>query len=345
MSFASFLGSVIGEPLPLITVILTLGVILVNGWTDAPNAIASPVVTRAIAPGVAVIMAAVMNFLGVTLMTSVSFEVAKTVYNIAPFGNDKDARTALCAAMVSIVLWAVLAFKFGIPTSESHALVAGVTGAFVALNKSFSGLGADEWKKVVVGLIFSTFFGFIGGFIICRVVTKLFSSFKRKPLNKAFDCCQIFSSAATAFLHGAQDGQKFIGVFLLCINSFSADKCDLSAPLWLTAICSVTMAVGTSLGGKKIIKSVGMDMVSIEKYQGFSADAATALSLLFSTIFGLPVSTTHVKSTAVMGVAASRRLKSVNWRVAKDMALAWCFTFPACFFISYLMTELFITVF
>ena len=348
MNFTSFSGSLNFDIQFIITVILTLGVILVNGWTDAPNAIASPVVTRALKPGVAVIMAAIMNFFGVLVTTSVNYEVVKTIYNIADFSaSPQFARTALAASMTSIVLWAVAAWAFGIPTSESHALVAGITGASVALKGNFSGVSSYEWFKVIYGLLLSAVIGFVSGFVICKSVECVFKNKRRSKVNNMFDIFQIVASACTSFLHGAQDGQKFIGIFLLCFSLAGGNSVPQieKVPFVLVVICSVTMALGTAMGGKKIIKSVGMDMASLQKYQGFSADAASALSLAVSTLLGLPVSTTHVKSTAVMGVGASYRLRSVNWSVAKDMVLAWVFTFPACFFLSYLVTKVYFIVF
>lgn len=348
MNFTSFSGSLNFDIQFVITVILTLGVILVNGWTDAPNAIASSVVTRALKPGVAVIMASIMNFLGVFVTSSVNYEVVKTIYNIADFSSSSQfARTALAASMTSIVLWAVAAWVFGIPTSESHALVAGITGASVALNGNFSGVSPHEWYKVIFGLLFSAFTGFVSGYLICKSIKKLFENKKRSKANDVFDKFQILASACTSFLHGAQDGQKFIGIFLLCL-SLSGEKIETDfskVPFALVVICSLTMALGTAMGGKKIIKSVGMDMTSLQKYQGFSADAASTLSLAICTFFGLPVSTTHVKATAVMGVGASHRLRSVNWSVAKEMFLAWIFTFPVCFLLSFFVTKVYFIIF
>lgn len=348
MNFASFLGSLKSDLQLLITVALTLGVVMVNGWTDAPNAIASAVVTRALKPKTAVLTAAVMNFLGVFLTSSVSFEVAKTVYSIADFGDSlQNARTALAAAMSAVVLWAVAAWSFGIPTSESHALIAGITGASVSLHGDFSGISLFEWGKVLWGLLLSSALGFFFGTLITRTVAFAFSSVDRKKANRFFERSEIAVAAATAFFHGAQDGQKFIGMMLLCISfsNNSVVKNISKAPFFLVVICSLFMASGTAMGGKKIIKSVGMNMASLEKYQGFSSDAASALSLLFSTVCGFPVSTTHVKTTAVMGVAAAKGIKNVNWLVARDMLLAWVVTFPACFLLSFVVTKFYFIVF
>ena len=334
----------------LLTVLLTTGVILVNGWTDAPNAIATCVSTRAMRPQAAILMAAAMNFCGVLVMTLVNAKVAATISNMVNFSAHPDyALVALCAALFAIVLWAVAAWWFGIPTSESHALIAGLSGAAIALNNGLSGINGAEWIKVIYGLALSTVLGFGMGYVVVKLVVLVARRFDRRRTAGFFGGAQIAGAAAMAFMHGAQDGQKFMGVFML--GMFLSRGSDVAAggefviPLWLMAFCSVVMGLGTSIGGYRIIKSVGMDMVRLEKYQGFSADIAAAGCLLLSSVFGIPVSTTHTKTTAIMGVGAARRLSAVNWGVVRDMVLTWVLTFPGCGLIGYLMARLFIAVF
>ncbi|MGI6744856.1 MAG: Low-affinity inorganic phosphate transporter 1 [Firmicutes bacterium ADurb.Bin300] len=348
ITFSEFLSLLFSSPSLFITVVFTLGVVLVNGWTDAPNAIATCVSTRSIRPKAAIIMAAIFNFLGVLIMSVFNSQVAQTIYNIADFaGEPRTALIALCAAMFAIVIWATVAWKFGIPTSESHALIAGVSGAAIALQNGFHGLHAGEWAKVLYGLLLSTVLGFFSGFVTVRLVEFLFKNKDRTSTMGFFKNSQIFGGAAMAFMHGAQDGQKFIGVFLLgvSLSKGEANTESFQIPLWLMILCSLIMAVGTSIGGYRIIKAVGMDMVKLEKYQGFSSDLASTGCLLLSSLTGLPVSTTHTKTTAMMGVAASRRLKAVNWGVVNDMVLTWVLTFPGCGFIGYLVAKLFIYIF
>lgn len=346
MDILSFLRQMAENRLLFIAVFLTLGVILVNGWTDAPNAIATCVVTRCLPLNFAIFMAAIFNFLGVFLMTLLNATVAETITKMVDFGNNnRVAIIALCAALFGIVLWSTLAWVFGIPTSESHALIAGLTGSAIAINGGFYGINASEWLKVIYGIFISVFLGFSLGFLICRLVTRLFVSANRIKTEQFFRLAQIFGAAATSFMHGAQDGQKFIGVILLCVYMAGgkALPTDISVPFWLMLLCSVIMAIGTAMGGKKIIKSVGMDMVYLEKYQGFSADLATAISLLFCSVLSLPVSTTHAKTTSIMGVGAAKSLSSINLLVVKEMALAWVFTFPGCSIVGYIMTKIFMT--
>lgn len=327
--------------------LLTLGVIMVNGWTDAPNAIATCVSTRSLKPRTAILMAALFDFLGVFVMTKFNASVASTVYNMVDFGdNPAEASVALCAALFAIVVWATAAWYFGIPTSESHALIAGISGAAIAIQGGFSGINGAEWVKVLYGLALSTFLGFGSGLVITRLVEAIFRRMDRRKANVFFKNAQIGGSAAMAFMHGAQDGQKFMGVFMLgMFLAKGQNQTDFIIPTWLMVLCSAVMATGTSLGGYRIIKAVGMDMVKLEKYQGFSADAAAAGCLLLSSLSGIPVSTTHTKTTAIMGVGASKGINRVNWSVVKEMVAAWVLTFPGCGLLGFLMAHLFMEIF
>ncbi len=348
ISISDFLNQLISNPALLITTILTLGVILVNGWTDAPNAIATCVSTRSMSPKAAILMAAVFNFLGVFVMTLVNATVAQTIYKMVDFGgNSQEALVALCAALFAIVLWATAAWYFGIPTSESHALIAGLSGAAIALQGGLKGINGGEWIKVLYGLVLSTGLGFLMGWVVVKSVEFLFKKTDRKKTLGFFQGAQVGGGAAMAFMHGAQDGQKFMGVFMLGIflSQGQGDVKNFVIPLWLMVLCSVVMAVGTSIGGYRIIKAVGMDMVRLEKYQGFSADLAAASCLLISSLTGIPVSTTHTKTTSIMGVGAAKRLSSVNWGVVKEMVWTWILTFPGCGLIGFLMAHLFMWIF
>ena len=293
-------------------------------------------------------MSAVFNFLGVLLMTMINSSVASTISNMVDFGtNTHMALIALCAALFSIVVYSVGASIFGIPTSESHSLIAGLTGAALAVQGGLDGVNSEEWIKVIYGLVLSLVLGFALGWGICKVVTIICHDMDRRRTNKAFKYAQIFGAAAMSFMHGAQDGQKFIGVLLLGV-AFVNGQPELTGaviPIWLMLLCSVTMGVGTSVGGEKIIKSVGMDMVKLETFQGFSADLAGAACILLSTLTGIPVSTTHTKTSAIMGVGAVKRLSAINFSVVKDMMLTWVFTFPGCGLISFVMAKLFMMVF
>ena len=345
---SEFISQLIRNPALAVTVVLTLGVILVNGWTDAPNAIATCVSTRAIRPKHAILMAAIFNFFGVLLMTAINSTVAMTIYNMVDFNGDShQALTALCAALFAIVTWATAAWVFGIPTSESHALIAGLSGAAIALQGGLSGINGGEWVKVLYGLLLSTVLGFGSGYLVTKLVERCCRRMDRRRTSRFFRGAQIAGGAATAFMHGAQDGQKFMGVFLLgiALAGGNGTTSNFQIPVWLMVLCSAVMALGTSIGGYRIIKAVGMDMVKLEKYQGFSADIAASACLLLSSLFGIPVSTTHTKTTAIMGVGAVKRISAINMRVVKDMVLTWVLTFPGCGIIGFLMAKLFMAIF
>lgn len=348
ITFSEFISQVIQNPALLVIVILTLGVVLVNGWTDAPNAIATCVSTRCISPKKAIMMAAVFNFFGVFIMTLINSTVVQTIYNMVDFGDvSKDALIALCAAMVAIVIWAVAAWKFGIPTSESHALIAGLSGAAIAIQKGLSGINGAEWMKVIYGLVISTILGFGLGYITTKIIEKVCKNIERQKTTGFFKKLQVVGGAAMAFMHGAQDGQKFMGIFLMGIflaNGY-VGVTTFSIPIWLMVLCSLTMTIGTSIGGYRIIKTVGMNMVKMEPYEGAAADIAGAGCLLVSSVAGIPVSTTHTKTTAIMGVGASKRLSNVNWSVVKEMVLTWVLTFPGCGLLGYMATYVFMKIF
>ncbi len=353
VSLSGFLEGIFSNPLLTLAVLLTLGVILVNGWTDAPNAIATCVVTRCLPVRAAIVMAAVFNFLGVLVMSLINSSVAQKITKMVDFGDDYEIATiALSASLFAIVLWATLAWIFGIPTSESHALIAGLTGSAIAVSGGFSAVNGDEWISVVIGIGVSVVLGFGLGWLICKGVMLAFRRVERRKTEVIFKYAQIAGAAGMAFMHGAQDGQKFMGVIILAV--FFANGMDPAGMsqinvaeelLWLMLLCSLIMGLGTMMGGKKIIKSVGMDMVKLEKYQGFSADIASSLSLLFCSVTGLPVSTTHAKTTSIMGVGAVKRLSAINFGVVKEMVLTWVLTFPGCGLVGFGMTKLFLWIF
>ncbi|MCX7614553.1 MAG: inorganic phosphate transporter [Clostridiales bacterium] len=348
VTLTSFLQQIITNPALLITTLLTLAVVLVNGWTDAPNAIATCVSTRSMKPGPAILMAAFFNFFGVLVMTMLNATVAQTIYKMVDFGgNSHVALIALCAALFAIVLWATAAWWFGIPTSESHALIAGISGAAIALQGGLGGINFSEWVKVIYGLGLSAVIGFGAGWIVVKLIENICRGFNRRKTFVFFKNAQIVGGAGMAFMHGAQDGQKFMGVFMLGIflAQGSSTAKTFVIPIWLIVLCSAVMALGTSIGGYRIIKAVGMDMVKLDKHQGFSADFAAVICLFIATVFGLPVSTTHTKTTAIMGVGAAKRITCVNWSIVGEMVSAWILTFPGCGLIGYLMALIFMNIF
>lgn len=314
-----------------------------NGFSDAPNAIATCVSTRAISPKKSLIMAAVFNFIGILVMSMVNASVVYTIFNLVKFSGDSSkSLITLIAALISIIAWTIITSRKAIPTSESHALIAALTGSSVALTNNFSSVNGSEWIKVLLGMVISIVVGFIVGYLICKIIEGIFKNIDRRKTLKGFKYAQIFGGASMSFMHGAQAGQKFIGVFILGIMLVSGQSgsVSFSIPIWLMIYCSLLMTIGTSIGGYKIIKTVGTKMSNLELYQGAIVDISTAGCLLFASIFGIPMSTSHTKSLVITGVGACRRLSNINWRVVKNILLAGVITFPCCGVFTYIITKL-----
>ena len=342
MEFLEFWRQMTANPLLFVAVSLTLGVILVNGWTDAPNAIATCVVTRCMPPKAAILMAAVFNFLGVFVMTLLNATVAETITKMVDFGTNPDlAIIALSAALFAIVLWATLAWVFGIPTSESHALISGITGAAVAQQMSLSAIQTEEWGRVFLGLFATTIPAFLLGALFRHVLFFVLGFGRRRPVMKHFRRAQRISAATSALLHGAQDSQKFMGVYMLGL-SLPKGNHHLPAvlPLPVVLICALTMTLGTLLGGSRIIKKVGCELTELDCASGSASDAASSAVLTLCSFLGIPASTTHSKACAMMGTGFCRR-RGINPRVAGELFAAWLLTFPACFVIGFVLCRLF----
>lgn len=293
--------------------ILVLCVILVNGWTDAPNAIATAVGSGALPYGRGVALAAVCNFAGVALTCVLFPAVAATMENLVRFSSPMATRAGLSAALLAVILWGVGAWRFGLPTSESHALLAGLSGSALAL-------GADiqptAWAAVGVGLVLSLPAGVCAGRLICHRLGRI-------PHNPMF--WQRLAAALTAFLHGAQDGQKFLALLLMAYGVSAARP-----PLALIVVTAAVMGLGTALGGRRIVEKIGHELAHLTPTQGLAADLATGVVLGVCSLLGLPVSTSHAKVAAICGASPRPQL-----RVVAQLGLVWVLTFPACMGLGY----------
>ncbi len=347
IDWGMFVSGLMSSPVLVAVTLLNIGVIIVNGATDAPNAIAPVVSTRAMKPKPAIVMAAICNFAGLFLVSLVTAAVAHTISNMVDFGGDShQAIIALMAAMIAIIVWGAVAWYFGIPTSQSHSLIAGLTGAAIAVQGGFGAINGAEWMKVIYGIVLSTLLGFALGWFNAKALEKLCRNVDRRKANEGFRWAQIGSGALVAFMHGAQDGQKFMGIFVMAIalSSGLGPVENTPLPVWLMLLCALNMGIGTAVGGERIIKSVGVDMVKLEMYQGFAASFATFFCLMLSTFAGLPVSTTHTSTTAMMGVGAARRKSAVKWGVAFDMVKTWILTFPGCGLMGFVFAKVFLMI-
>jgi PiT family inorganic phosphate transporter len=305
--------------------LLILAAEFVNGWTDAPNAIATVVATR---PFRAVVMAAVLNAAGAFAGTAVAATIGQGILR-----TDAIDIATLGAAMVAIVLWSTAAWYFGLPTSESHGLVAGLAGAGLA-TAGPSVLLWEGWRKVLIGLALSSVFGFLVGVSLMGAILWGFRRWRPASVRRLFSHLQVLSAGLMAFSHGSNDGQKFIGVFTLALVLGGVLPAFEVKP-WVILVCALTMGAGTGVGGWRIIRTMGLRLTKLEPVQGFAAETAAGLTIQGAAIFGIPLSTTHTISTAIMGVGATRRVSAVRWGVAGELVTAWVLTFPVCGLIAY----------
>jgi len=317
----------------LVVLLLILGAEFVNGWTDAPNAIATVVGTRVLSPRAAVAMASLFNFIGVMSGTAVATTIGKEIINPSAV-----TLTTVGGAMIGIIVWSSVAARWGIPTSESHALVAGLAGAALA-SAGPSVLVWTGWKKVLLGLVFSSFIGFGTALCLMLAIYWLLRKAKRGKVRGPFRWLQISSSALMAFGHGSNDGQKFMGTFTLALV-LGGVRPTFEIPLWVVLLCGAVMMGGTSIGGWKIIRTLGMSLTRLEPHQGFAAEIASAGTIIFASRLGIPLSTTHTISTAIMGVGAVHGVRAVRWGVTRQLVIAWLLTFPICAAISWSVVKL-----
>lgn len=319
--------------LPILPILLlVLAAEFVNGWTDAPNAIATVVSTRVLTPYRALAMATVLNILGTMSGTAVAATIGTGIVRA-----DVITIGTVGSAMVAIIFWSTLAWYFGLPTSESHALVSGLAGAGIAIAGP-SVLLWSGWKKVLIGLAFSTLLGFGGGLVLIVIIYRLFAESTPGLVRRLFGRLQILSAAFMAFSHGSNDGQKFIGVFTLALL-LGGVLPEFRVPLWVILLCGITMGIGTGLGGWRIVKTMGLQLTKLEPVNGFAAETSAALAIELASRMGIPLSTTHTINTAIMGVGSIRRLSAVRWGVGRKIVTAWILTFPVCGLIAWAVTK------
>ena len=301
----------------------------INGFHDTANAIATSVSTRVLTPTKAVLLAATMNFAGALWST----KVAKTIGSgiVDPKSITQEV---VLAALLGAIVWNLITWYFGIPSSSSHALIGGLLGASIVFKSSIGVIHWDLfWDKVLKWLLLSPVLGFCIGFSMMIGLEWLLRPYRPASITKVFSKLQIFSAGLIAFSHGSNDAQKSMGIIGLALVT-GGFLPVFSVPMWVKLSCAAAMALGTSVGGWKIIKTMGSKMSKLSPINGFAADTTGALVILAATELHAPVSTTHIMSTAIMGVGASKRLSNVRWIVAKNIVWAWVLTIPLCTLIS-----------
>lgn len=305
------------------TVLLALGFDFINGFHDTANAIATAVSTRALRLRVAIILAAVMNFLGAITFTGVAKTIAKDIvdpYHIA------HGSIVIMAALVSAILWNLLTWYYGIPSSSSHTLIGSIAGAAVAAN-GFSILNYEGFLKIIQALIASPLLAFALGYLMLQLLKRLFKNARLHETNRNLRKFQIVTVALQAFTHGTNDAQKSMGIITMALMT-AGFQTGASIPHWVQISCALAMALGTSVGGWRIIKTVGTQIVKIRPLSGVAADLTSALIIFGATHFGLPVSTTHVIASGIMGVGTAYRPRAVKWNTGRKMLVAWVITLP-----------------
>jgi inorganic phosphate transporter, PiT family len=309
----------------LLVVVIVLSMVFdfINGFHDTANAIATSVSTRVLSPKVAVAMAAVLNMVGALTGTA----VAKTV-GAGLVEASVVTQVTVISALLAAIVWDIFTWYFGLPTSSSHAILSSLVGAGVAT----AGTGIIIMKgvyKVLFGLFFSPIAGLILGFLLMLLLLRLFRHVSPSRVNKTFNRLQIVSAAYMAFSHGNNDAQKTMGIVTMALVSYYKLP-SFNVPLWVIALCATAMALGTALGGWRIIKTLGVRLVNLRPINGFAAEAAAGTIIEIASRIGLPLSTTHVISSTVMGVGASKRLSAVRWGIGGNIVVAWIVTLPVC---------------
>lgn len=320
--------------------VLILSVILIGGWSDATGAVTGCVAVRSLPPEQAMRLAAVSTFIGSVAMGLFRTEIARAFFGIADFGDDpRAALISLCTALLSVILWSVPARHFGFPVSESHALAAGLSGAALARTMSTSALHWEEWRLLLLGLLASTLPTMLLSFLFNHILRLFLAQRNRRVTVARFLRSQRLSACWHAAVHGAQDCQKYMGVYLLglCFCEGRTEQGLTDVPLSAVLVCASVMTMGTMLGTSYVIKKLGRDMTSLDAPAYSASNAAASTVMTLCTLLGLPAGSVHTRASAFMGAALCRK-SGRNWRVAVQIALSWLLTLPVCASIAFLLS-------
>lgn len=327
-----------GLILVIAVVVLGLAFEYVNGFHDAANAIATVVATRVLTPAQAIVMAGVLNLAGALSGEAVAKTLGGGIVDKAVVTQD-----LVVAALVAAIAWDLTTWLFGLPTSSSHALIFGLIGAAVSQH-GLSVVIADGVGKTSFGIVYSPALAFLVGYLFMLAIYWLLFRASFAAVNRFFGRAQIVSSAYMAFSHGGNDGQKTMGVIALALYAYNGGVGALQIPTWVKVVCAVAMGVGTMSGGWRIMKTMGQRITTLKPVNGFAAETSAATVIEIATRFGIPISTTHAISGAILGVGATRRLSAVRWGVAGRIVSAWVLTIPACFVLGYVIAVLLRTI-
>ncbi|NRD78260.1 inorganic phosphate transporter [Bacillus sp. BRMEA1] len=310
--------------LTILIIIFALGFDFINGFHDTANAIATSVSTKALKPRHAIILAAVMNFVGALTFTGVAKTVSKDI--VDPF-TLHNGSIVILAALIAAISWNLITWYYGIPSSSSHAIIGSIAGAAVAA-EGFNSLNYSGFIKIIEALILSPILAFVVGYILYSIFKVVFKNFSLAKTNRGFRYIQIATAALQSYSHGTNDAQKSMGIITMALIANKYLPHNAEVPFWVQVSCAIAMGLGTSIGGWKIIKTVGGKIMKIRPVNGVAADLTGAAIIFGATYIHLPVSTTHVISSGILGVGASHRLKGVKWGTAQRMIITWIITLP-----------------
>ncbi|WCK55902.1 inorganic phosphate transporter [Aneurinibacillus sp. Ricciae_BoGa-3] len=307
----------------------------INGFHDTANAIATSVSTRALSPRIAIVMAACMNFLGALTFTGVAQTVTKGI--VDPFKLE-HGMTVVFAALLSAIIWNLVTWYYGIPSSSSHAIIGSIAGAAIA-SAGFGIINFNGFIKIIEALVTSPFIALIVGFLMMKLFHAVFKNFSLGKTNRNFRIFQIFTAAMQSFSHGTNDAQKAMGIITMALIAGHWQTTS-DIPMWVRIGAAISMGLGTSIGGWKIIKTVGGKIMKLRPVNGAAADLSSALIIFGFTNWHLPVSSTHVISSAIMGVGSAERVKGVKWGVARRIVITWIITLPVSALIAAILYKI-----
>jgi len=313
-----------------LVVVVVLAVIFdyINGFHDSANSIATSVATRALRPWQAVGMAAAFNFIGAFAGTAVATTIGAGLVN-----EQSTTEAVVVAALLGAITWNLITWWFGLPSSSSHALIGGLLGATIVA-AGFDALNVQGIvNKVLIPMVTSPIIGFLGGMLLMALLAHLFFRVARRPASTGFRRAQVFSAGYMAFAHGSNDAQKTMGIITLALFAAGVIP-DITVPTWVIVAAATAMSLGTAAGGWRIMKTMGQRVVKLEPVHGFAAETTAATVLLTTAHLGMPVSTTHVISSAIMGVGTTKGARQVRWGVARSILTAWIITIPAAMFVA-----------
>jgi len=327
----------------IIIIILAVGFGVVNGFNDAANAVAASIGSRALSPRNAIIIAAVCNLAGAATGTAVAITIGKGI--IAPEVIAEFTYTPLIAALASIIIWGSIATYQGLPVSLSHGFVAGLAAAGIAV----AGFKAVVWgimARIASAVLTAPVLGFIGGFALMVLLSWVFRRSAPSRLRVIFSRFQWLTTAFLAYSHGKNDGQMPIGIITMALVAYTGQTSLWdNIPWWVILISALAISTGTATGGWRVIKTMGVKIAALQPVHGFAADISAAAVIELASHLGIPVSTTHCASAAIMGVGATKRFSAVRWGIAREIITAWILTFPICGGLGYILAKLLELVF